>query len=115
MFQIGVQLGWNAQNSAYQNIKAHRARLANYATSSQSALNAASNLFASAATNQIAGKAQLAAQQAVSRLSAQIKAANAARDKRLADAQATLVATQKAYNSSSVSNVSNGGSVNIAA
>ncbi|MBS0246844.1 MAG: hypothetical protein JSR61_09505 [Proteobacteria bacterium] len=109
--QIGF--GWNSQRSAYQNITAHRTRLSNYASSMQAGLSAASDLFASASATQVQGMAKLAAQQAVARLSAQIKSANAVRDKRLADAQATLVATQKAYNSTST--VTNGGSVNIAA
>ncbi|MBS0533952.1 MAG: hypothetical protein JSR72_07830 [Proteobacteria bacterium] len=111
--QIGF--GWNPQRSAYQNITAQRTRLANYASSTQATLNAASNMFASASTNQISGTAKLAAQQAVLRLSTQIKAANAARNKQLSDAQATLVATQKAYNAGQTSTVGNGGSVNIAA
>ena len=46
--------------------------------------------------------AKLAAQQAVTRMQAQIKEANATRDKQLAQAQATLQATQSAYNSSSL-------------
>ncbi len=111
--QIGF--GWNPQRSAYQNITAQRTRLGNYASSVQASLNAASNMFASASTNKIAGTAQLAAQQAVTRLSAQIKAVQAARDRQLAGAQATLAATQQAYNSSPASTIGNGGSVNIAA
>ena len=111
--QIGF--GWNSQRSAYQNITAHRTRLANYASSVQAGLSTASDLFASASATQFQGMAKLAAQQAVSRLSAQIKAANAVRDKQLADAQATLAATQKAYSSSPASNISNGSSINIAA
>jgi hypothetical protein len=96
--QIGF--GWNLQRSAYQNITAHRTRLANYASSAQSALSAASNLFASASSAQIEGMAKLAAQQAVTRLQAQIKQAVASRDKQLAHAQNTLQATQSLYNSS---------------
>jgi len=112
---IQIGFGWNPQRSAYQNIKSQRTRVANYASSVQAGLNAASNNFASASTNQIAGIAKLAAQQAVMRLSAKIKSVNAARDKQLAGAQATLAATQSAYNSSQASTVGNGGSVNIAA
>ncbi|MCW5692891.1 MAG: hypothetical protein KIT48_11055 [Pseudolabrys sp.] len=112
--RIGVQFGWNAKNSAYQNIKAQRARLANFASSRQSTVAALGSALTGAVTSQISGMANIAAQKAVTRLSAQIKAATAARDQQLADAQSTLMATQSAYNSSSLANVSNGGSVNIA-
>ena len=87
---IRIGFGWNPQQSAYQNIKIHRARLANYASSVQSGLSQAGNLFASAATNQASGMAKLAAQQAVTRMQAQIKEANATRDTQLAQAQAPL-------------------------
>lgn len=96
--QIGF--GWNPQQSAYQNITAHRSRLANYVSSAQSALSSASDLFASASSTQIEGMAKLAAKQAVTRLQAQIKEARASRDKQLAHAQNTLQATQALYNSS---------------
>ena len=112
-----IGFGWNPQQSAYQNITAHRSRLANYASSAQSALSTASDLFASASANQVQGLAKLAAQQAVMRLSAQIKAAQASRDKQLAHAQNTLQATQSLYNSSSLAGggASTGNTVNTSA
>lgn len=113
--QLGVQFGWNSQNSAYQNLKAQRARIGKYLGGTQSALSSIGSALTSAATNKISGMANLAAQQAVDRIKAQIQAAVTSRDKQLADAQSTLAATQSAYNSSSLANVANGSSVNIAA
>jgi len=113
--QIGF--GWNSRQSAYQNITAHRTRLANYASSAQSALSTASDLFASASSAQIEGMAKLAAQQAVTRLQAQIKEAMASRDKKLAHAQSALQATQSLYNASGLAGggTSTGTAVNTSA
>jgi hypothetical protein len=108
---IQIGFGWNPQRSAYQNMKTQRTRVANYASSVQSGLSAASNLFASAATNQISGMAKLAAQQAVTRMQAKIKEVTASREKQLAQAQATLQATQAAYNSSSLGKTDPSGNV----
>jgi hypothetical protein len=100
--QIGIQIGWNGQNSAAQNLKAQRARLGKYLGGTQSAMSALGSSLISAQNNKISGMANLSAQQAVNRIKAQISAAIASRDRQLADAQATLAATQSNYNSSAL-------------
>jgi len=72
--KIGVQFGWNAQNSAYQNLKAQRSRIAKFASQSQSASSAVSSALASAATNQINGENTIAGQRAYARVQAELKA-----------------------------------------
>ncbi len=99
MVKFGVQLGWNTQASAYQNIQAQRASMARYLGSAQSSINAVGSALAGAATNQITGLANIAAQRAMNRIKAQLQTVMMSRDKQLADAQATLQATQKTANS----------------
>lgn len=73
--KIGIQFGWNAQNSAYQNLKSQRSRIAKFASQSQSAGSAVGNALASAATNQINGENTIAGQRAYARVQAELKAA----------------------------------------
>lgn len=105
--RIGVQFGWNGKASAYQNLTAQQSRLSSYVSSAQNAMNSLGSLLTSAAQNQISGMSQIAAQKAVTRLQAQIKAANTLRDQRIASMQSNLQATTSVYNSSSTGTVVN--------
>jgi len=100
--KLGVQFGWNGQTSAYQNLKAQRARIGSYLGNTRSALSSIGSALASAATNKIAGMANLAGQQAVDRIQAELKTALASRDKQLASAQDSLAKTQANYNGSAL-------------
>jgi len=115
--QIGIQLGWNSQSSAYQNLKTQRARIGKYLGGTQSSLSSLGSALAGATTNRISGLANLAAQKAVDRIQAQVQVALASRDRQLADAQATLAATQSNYNSSALAaaQTSTGNVVNTSA
>lgn len=73
--KIGIQFGWNAQNSAYQNFKTQRSRIAKFASQSQSAASSVGNALASAATNQVNGENTIAGQRAYARVQAELKTA----------------------------------------
>lgn len=73
--RIGIQFGWNAQSSAYQNIKNQRARVAKFAGQSQSAASSVSSALASASINQVNGANTIAGQKAYDRIQVEMKAA----------------------------------------
>lgn len=73
--RIGVSFGWNGQVSAYQNIKAQRTRIANFASQTQSTSSALGSALASASTNQVNGMNIIAGQRAYARVQTELKAA----------------------------------------
>ncbi len=101
--KLGVQFGWNGQNSAYQNLKAQRTRIGNYLGNTRSALASIGSALTSAANNKISGMANLAGQAALDRIKSQISDTLASREKQLDDAQAAIEATQAKINANSLS------------
>jgi len=73
--RIGIQFGWNAQSSAYQNMKTQRARIARFAGQSQNASSSVGSALAAAVTNQISGSNTIAGQKALARIQAELKVA----------------------------------------